>query len=128
MSSEIILCLKSRLCPSCLCNRGAEKVAARMERPMATRFNSFNKKKTSEEVQWLQCQNCGKWRSLLSCMDASTYMGNGMVSADSHVDMAKVRPKAVESAIRELEHTSMIFVGDLLARVEFCHHRIAARV
>lgn len=103
VSSEIVLCLNLRLCPSCLENRGAEKVAARMDRPMATRFNSFNKKKASDEVQWLQCQNCGKWRSLLGSMDASIYLGNGMVSSDGRVGMTKVLSETVQSAISQEE-------------------------
>lgn len=55
--------------------RCSEKAKTRFAPSMSTR----GKRKVNGQVQWVRCQNCGKWRALLRCMDASIFVGHGQV-------------------------------------------------
>lgn len=55
--------------------RCAEKAKTKLAPSMSTR----GKTKVPSQAQWVRCQNCGKWRALLRCMDASVFMGHGQV-------------------------------------------------
>ncbi|CAM9766795.1 unnamed protein product, partial [Ectocarpus sp. 12 AP-2014] len=51
----------------------AEKAKSKLAPSMSTR----GKRKAPSQAQWVRCQNCGKWRALLRCMDASLFLGHG---------------------------------------------------
>ncbi|CAM9112323.1 unnamed protein product, partial [Scytosiphon promiscuus] len=53
--------------------RCAEKAKSKLAPSMSTR----GKRKAPSQAQWVRCQNCGKWRALLRCMDPSVFLGHG---------------------------------------------------